>query len=173
MASSLEKRFWSKVNCGGSPDVCWEWTRCKASSGYGQIRINGKARYAHRVSWALVNGAIPDGQWVLHRCDNPGCCNPNHLFLGDCVANNDDMRSKGRGKNPPMHFGVEHYCAKLSEDDVRYIRQNYRPKVVGLKQLADRFGVGITAIHSITSGRTWKHVDFKAGLQAESGSPRA
>src|SRR5690348_16844605 len=72
--------FWSRVD-RRSPGECWVWTRGRLKAGYGQLTVGGKCRTAHRIAWELTNGPIPDGLSVLHRCDNPPCCNPAHLFL--------------------------------------------------------------------------------------------
>ncbi len=84
-------RFWEKVEARGE---CWEWTGCKSSgTGYGRA---GKRWSAHRLAFEFCVGPIPSGAFVLHRCDNPPCCNPAHLFLGDAAANARDMARKGR-----------------------------------------------------------------------------
>jgi len=77
---------------------CLEYTRCQLPSGHGQIHYKGKTVLAHRLSWELANGPIPEGLCVLHDCDNPPCINPEHLFLGTRVDNNLDRDSKGRGR---------------------------------------------------------------------------
>ena len=77
---------------------CWEWSK-STRSGYGQVRWNGKLIFAHRLSYFIVNGEIPKGLFVCHKCDNPSCCNPDHLFLGTHIDNMMDMRTKGRGGN--------------------------------------------------------------------------
>jgi hypothetical protein len=94
----LEERFWEKVAKG---DGCWLWTASLGSTGYGQICVRDeKGQYrqtkAHRVSWILTNGPIPGGLQVLHKCDNPPCVNPDHLFLGTAIDNMRDMAAKGR-----------------------------------------------------------------------------
>lgn len=89
------KRFWAKVDKRG-PDECWPWKGGTTHKGYGMFNMGGKVRTASRVSWELANGPIPDGQGVLHKCDNAPCVNPKHLFLGDQTANMQDMRKKGR-----------------------------------------------------------------------------
>lgn len=95
----LDERFWEKVVT--SPDSCWLWTGAQSPRGYGAFVVSrGDVRTASRVSWELVNGPIPDGLWVLHRCDNPPCVNPDHLFLGTHQDNMDDMAQKGRGRKP-------------------------------------------------------------------------
>lgn len=92
----LAARFWSFVV---QHERCWEWTGARTAYGYGILgrgtREDGLI-YAHRVSWELHNGSLPDGLCVLHTCDNPPCTNPNHLWLGTKGDNNRDMVAKGR-----------------------------------------------------------------------------
>jgi HNH endonuclease len=94
---SLADRFWEKVK---KTDGCWEWTARRLPKGYGTISCvdHRTSLCAHRVSWELHNGPIPDGMWVLHHCDNPQCANPDHLFLGTHTQNMRDMLAKGRGR---------------------------------------------------------------------------
>ena len=90
--------YWSKVSIVGQPKGCWGWSGSKDRHGYGQLRIDGRLHNAARISWELHYGAIPDGKYVLHFCDNPECTNPHHLFLGSMQDNSRDMMQKGRGK---------------------------------------------------------------------------
>jgi hypothetical protein len=101
--TTLTDRFWAKVS--QSEDGCWEWTASIATSGYGQIRAAGKPRYAHRVSWELHNGEIPDGRWVLHTCDNRRCVRPDHLYLGSAKDNAADTHQRGRWHYVPPGQG--------------------------------------------------------------------
>lgn len=94
----LERRFDEKVKFGKS-DECWEWLGWRLD-GYGRMRWRGRVQGAHRVSWFLMYGEIPDGMLVLHHCDNRGCVNPDHLFLGTNQDNIDDRERKGRGVWP-------------------------------------------------------------------------
>ena len=107
MASVVLDRFWSKVDQRG-PDDCWEWRAARMWKGYGHF---GVARdlvvRAHRFAWEVSRGPIPNGAMVLHRCDNPACCNPAHLFLGTARDNTDDMVAKGRMVPPPTVYGDE------------------------------------------------------------------
>ncbi len=81
-------------------DACWIWDGFKNKRGYGMLKTGRKTAYAHRVAWELANGPIDGSLWVLHKCDNPPCCNPDHLFLGTAADNNADRHSKGRTKMP-------------------------------------------------------------------------
>jgi len=93
--TELSERFWKKVN-KGSPSECWEWMAYKNPTGYGRVSKGGKIEVAHRVAYELTYGAIPEGMVVMHRCDNPQCCNPGHLSLGTQKNNMWDCVSKGR-----------------------------------------------------------------------------
>ena len=91
-----EERFWNKVDKSGD---CWLWTGAKTGRGYGHILINGNSISAHRYSWEIHYGKIPENMCILHRCDNPICIKPEHLFLGTQTDNIADMDRKGRRKN--------------------------------------------------------------------------
>lgn len=88
--------FWNRLGVGTVPDGCEPWTGCRSAAGYGIIQREGRTMRAHRVAWALAYGPIPDGLNVLHRCDNPPCCNPTHLWLGTHADNMRDRGAKGR-----------------------------------------------------------------------------
>ena len=90
---TMEERFWQKVRKGPG---CWEWTSARLPSGYGLISWRGTEHYAHRVSWMIHHGEVPAGMYVLHRCDNPPCVNPDHLYPGDAADNMRDCISRGR-----------------------------------------------------------------------------
>lgn len=101
----LERRFWSKVDKSAGDSGCWLWMAARNARGYGCVgRDVGRGYWlAHRVSWELANGPIPDGLFVLHRCDVPSCVNPHHLFVGTNADNMRDMALKGRGRGAGFH----------------------------------------------------------------------
>lgn len=136
-------------------DGCWDTKKKCFDSGYFSINTGKrKSILAHRVSWMIYKGPIPDGLWVLHRCDNPRCTNPDHLFLGTPSDNMRDCINKNR-KNPP--FGSSHYNVLLNDDKVKDIRilieQGYSQSNIGKK-----FNVSPSTIQNIADGKTWKHV---------------
>lgn len=149
-ALSLEEEVAAKTEKSGG---CWEWRGAKHISGYGTIRFNGKRRRAHRVTWELTNGPIPDGLHVLHRCDNPGCVNTNHLFLGTHDGNMADCTAKNRHAK-----GEQNGKTKITESDVRDMRALHRSDSLSLAELGRRFGVSKTTAGSIVSGLSWGHV---------------
>jgi hypothetical protein len=98
---ALAERFWSKVD-QRDPDECWEWTAGRTAAGYGYLATTRAAGpiYAHRWSYEQHIGTIPEGRYVCHRCDNPPCVNPAHLFVGTHADNMADMKAKGRVRKP-------------------------------------------------------------------------
>jgi hypothetical protein len=152
--SNPAERFWRTV----SKDTdCWIWLGSKREKGYGQFTIYpGRVVLAHRYAWQLTNGPIPPRLNVLHRCDNPPCVNPTHLFLGTIADNNRDMREKGRERKRAPH-GSENGHSKLTEDAVRDILMKHADGAA-LKSLAHSYRVSSTAIWNIVHGHTWKHV---------------
>jgi DNA-binding XRE family transcriptional regulator len=123
-------------------------------AGYGGIggMRNGKRQMlmAHRVSWQLHHGDIPEGLYVCHSCDNPPCVNPRHLYLADVRVNTADATTRGR-----MRRGESHPNSKLTEERVREIRLRYRAGVVTQAELAEEYGVKRNTISRIVSGKRW------------------
>ena len=133
-------RAYSKV----SPSGCWEWQRSKAGNGYGRISIgNQKQDYAHRVSYREFNGTIPEGFLVRHKCDNPSCCNPEHLDVWTQQDNMQDCKSRGRMVMPPVNRGADNHRTKLTTDQVAFILSSE----LSNKELAEMFNVTHQAIH--------------------------
>lgn len=145
-----EVTFWSKVDKRG-PDECWMWTCHTNKQGYGSVSIQGRLTRAHRYSFALAHGPIAPNLCVCHRCDNPPCVNPAHLFLGTIAENNADKAAKGR-----QAAGISSGRAKLTDDDVREIRAAFRPGIGVV--LGRRYGVSASVIKAVSSGTTWRHV---------------
>lgn len=132
---------------------CWLWTAGYSANGYGKLRVNGPLMGAHRLSYLLHVGEIPDGMCVCHRCDNPACVNPDHLFLGTHADNMKDKHKKGRCVGPDRK-GSKNTRAKLTEKQVKGIRAANEARA----SLAKRYGVSCTTIYMIRSGKSWTHV---------------
>jgi hypothetical protein len=128
---------------------CWVWLGGARSFGHGTHR----GMSTHRLSWEYANGPIPTGLCVLHKCDNPPCMNPDHLFLGTIQDNNRDMMEKGRNR---AASGVDHYRAKLTPKQVVEIRR--RSRRGNGAALAREFGVHVMTISAIIHGKNWKDV---------------
>lgn len=140
--------YYKKNNKNG----CWEWQRAKAKSfGHGLYSRNQKTIMAHRASWEIHCGKIPDKKCVLHKCDNPICVNPNHLFLGSRAENVSDMVSKKRNS---WAKGEAHGKTRLSGSDVSKI---YLSSMTA-KDLSKRYKIGETTVYDIKKGKTWAHV---------------
>ena len=149
----LAERLWEKV-VKGSREQCWEWTGNKLPRGYGIMSAGKRGSgnvYVHRLSYELSYGEIPRGMLVCHRCDNPSCVNPNHLFVGTNADNAADKASKNRCNSP---VGVKNGNAKLDDESVRFIRGSTETYAA----LAAKYGVSQQVIFCAKKGRTWKHV---------------
>lgn len=142
------ERFLKWVNVKG-PNECWEWTGARRPYGYGAYL----RERAHRAAYRLFKGPI-NGMWVLHKCDNPPCCNPNHLYLGTPMDNMRDCISRGRRRN---ERGVDRYCAKLNDNAVREILQKLSTGEP-IMRIARHYGVSRMAIYMIKYGKRWKHI---------------
>ena len=148
---TLKARLLKKIVKGESPDDCWNWVGATYPFGYGCIGTSRGLDGAHRVSYRLHKGEIPKGMCVLHKCDNPRCSNPEHLFLGSKKDNAVDRHAKGRGKNP-VHRGSRHPSAKITEEDAKAIREAATETIASLSR---RFGLSETQISRIRNNERW------------------
>jgi len=154
----IEVRFWKSVK---KTKTCWNWTGY-TREGYGAIGYHGKQPSVHRVSWEIHYGPIPEGLYVCHKCDNPLCVNPRHLFLGTHQDNMQDMMAKGRNgaithpEKAPR--GERNGMAKLTKDLVLEIRSRYAVGEISQRALGEEYGVDQGLICGIVNRRGWKHI---------------
>lgn len=163
-ARPVAERFWEKVSKDGPvpahrPELgpCWIWTGGinHQRGGYGMFALRkGVIRRSHRIAWELANGPVSGGLWVLHRCDNPPCVRPGHLFLGTPKDNSADMEAKRRGNHPQ---GSKRPQARLSEADALAIRAARAQGATGA-ELARQYGVHRSSIYHICQRDYWRHV---------------
>lgn len=152
----IDVRLWRRVDKNGPmlphmDSVCWVWTGHVIADGYGHIKRGKTMVLTHRLSWELTFGEIKDGLLVLHKCDNPACVNPSHLFLGTDADNARDRDSKGRLGN---RTGTANGNAKINEQIVVSIRSSSE----STKQLAKTYNVSIPLIQKIRNKSIWRHV---------------
>lgn len=141
---------------------CWAWTGSCTDRGYGKFKMRRKRFSTHRIAYTIAFGAIPDGLMVLHTCDNPPCCHPGHLFLGDNVDNQQDMLAKGRQNRATGDKHGSRTCpdsflgrAKITRQIARNIREQYAAGICQ-KSLARKYRLCCTTIGDICHGDTWK-----------------
>jgi len=134
------------------PNGCWEvFSHKKRTNGYVGVERDGVPKDVHRIAWERHFGMVPEGICVLHRCDNPPCWNPEHLFLGTKGDNNTDRAAKGRSAR-----GEKHCRAKLTWERVREIRKMARAGLLTQCEIAQDYGVTKQAIWAIVHEKTWK-----------------
>lgn len=169
LTASERQRFHANVDkCGPLPDTsnahykglgqCWSWTGCLSSKGYGVITLAGqKQRYAHRLAYALQFGEFEKKRFVCHKCDNPSCVNPEHLFLGDARANMLDKTKKKRNNHA---LGESYKSAKITESDLKRIIELCAS---GMSQRAvgSLYGISNQHISRLVTRKRWKHVTIK------------
>lgn len=132
-------------------DGCWEWIGSKNKYGYGSVRVGSTSVLSHRAAFFLAVGCL-NGDCVCHKCDNPACCNPSHLFLSSHEGNMLDMRKKGRRKG--INCGERNGRAKLDPVEVAHIREK-RHKGASLKELSSIYRVGLSTISRVCRGENW------------------
>ena len=148
----FESRFMPEPNSG-----CWLWLAYLDAAGYGRIGVHGKSRKAHRISMFIYKGQNSALKYVLHKCDNPCCVNPDHLYVGDAKENAEDRERRGRGGDRRGvrngNFGSKNHSSKLTEDDVKKIRSLLG--TIGYVRLGRMFGVASSSIQGIANGKRW------------------
>ncbi len=171
MRRTLEQRFWEKVDVHGLDD-CWKWLGYTSGSGYGQIGVEGKTKYATHVLFYLRHGHWPPRlRLICHHCDNPICLNPKHLYLGTYKSNVRDMMQRRR--NHYVTFkGEQHSNAKLTEREVREIRRLVSSGKRGIQaKLSRRFKVDPSTISCIKLGKLWAHLSNESNKQQPTDTP--
>lgn len=160
-------RFWDKVDRQGTNE-CWEWTGAGANcgKGYGRFWFNGALIQATHISLAIAGIDIPDGKITCHHCDNPGCVNPDHIFIGTYQDNMDDMWEKGRNVMPDTESAnyvraEESPSAKLDWEKVNFAREAYKNGEVTTYDLADMFGVARSTIYAVLHNKSWVDEDYR------------
>lgn len=148
---SPQQIFFKKISHESHPNGCWIYTK---GNRYAKLDVNGKTVQAHRYSYELFNGVIPDGLYVCHKCDIKLCVNPDHLFLGTSQENRQDMMKKGRGD---FLKGEKSQHAKLTEEKVKDIKE-LLGKEFSIKELAHIYKVSPSLIQKIKQGVIWKHL---------------
>jgi len=155
--SRFRKIFWAKA--APTENGCWRWTGSRNKQGYGRGMRHGRYFGAHRMAWELTHGAIPPGACVLHRCDNPSCVNPAHLFLGSQRDNRLDCLSKGRdAPRVAAILGSRNPNSRLTADDIRSIRARYALRGTTKSEIARDFGVTDVLVGMIVRRKIWRHI---------------
>lgn len=147
----MERLLERKVENG----ECWEWRGSYGKDGYGVMTIQKAQKRVHRVAYELFTGNSAEGLFVCHRCDNPKCFNPAHLFAGTAKQNTQDMLSKGR---KARIIGTSHPNSILKPDDVSEIRRKRNVLGLSLKQVAKEHGISFQHVSDLARGKAWTHM---------------
>ena len=158
-------RFWHKVDVDLNNNACWKWNAYTDKYGYGRFSLGRITAQAHRVAYIINRGDIPDGMQILHKCDNPPCVNPNHLFSGTNLDNVNDKVRKGRQykagrlKGHDTSLGHKNGMSKLTDEDVIKIKFHLKEDILNQRQLSEIFNVSEAQISRIKSGKRWSHLN--------------
>lgn len=142
LRGTVEERFWNHVK-KGKKNECWEWEGFTDKDGYGKMRTEGTNEGVHRVSFRIHGGNIPKGMKVLHKCNNPPCCNPNHLYCGNQTQNMQDRIKAGNFK-----YGQDHHNSVISDETVKMIKEDTGT----YKFLAEKYGCSASQVGNIKRG---------------------
>lgn len=163
-----KERFWSKVDKKEEGNLCWVWRGSKSKEGYGVFYLDKKIWVATRALYVLNYGIDPGDLYVCHKCDNPSCCNPGHLFLGTNSENLIDMRSKDRQAKGETHgtkTKVGKYkngsCsgrAKLCPEQVIEIRRLHKEEHISYRGLSEMYSMNKSSLHQLIKKITWAHI---------------
>lgn len=148
---TFDELFWAKVDKNG-PNGCWVWNGYCQKFGHGWTRFG----LAHRYAWEQLRGVVPEGQFVLHKCDNPPCVNPDHLYVGGRQDNQNDMANRGRSV-----WGERSHYAKLTAKQVKLIRSLFvrtGEKKSNANELAEQFGIKHGQLLKIVNGQSWRQL---------------
>lgn len=162
----MDALFWSKVDRSGGPNACWPYGGYRNAAGYGRLTRRGRGWNAHRWAYRDANGEFPAELDVLHSCDNPPCCNPSHLRLGNDFDNQRDVIARGRRRMPRgdahparripgLRQGARNGRARLTEDDVRRLRAASRDERL---RLGRQLGISTDHARRVAVGLAWSHL---------------
>lgn len=154
--ASAEERLWTRVQ---KTDGCWLWQGSHTPRGYGKLQAHGRSVYAHRTAYELTYGPIPPGMCVCHRCDNPPCCNPEHLFLGTPAENMADRDAKGRGRlgmKGRGPTGRPNSRRSLTDREVQTLRTAYATWTGSVRALARGLGYSYSTVQRILNGQMYR-----------------
>lgn len=160
MRKNIKENIWNFIDKNGPVvDIklrkCWIWLGYKTNKGYGTMRVNMKTYLTHRLTYELTYGKIKRGNFICHKCDNPSCVRPSHLFSGTHKDNMQDMFKKGRHNN---RKGENSNVSKLTERQVLEIRAKYKPKIYEMKKLAKEYNISFQNVSAIVNRKLWKHI---------------
>lgn len=146
--------FWALVDRSAGPDECWPWQGKLRDGRYGYIMVSRRSVGTHVLAHELVKGPVPPGMFVCHRCDNPPCCNPAHLFIGTPADNSGDMVAKGR---VARQVGLTHGQAKLTAEQVLALRAAWK-EGASAAELGERFGIATMTAWRAATGKSYRDV---------------